>query len=58
MQKINEVLDQDRVAGLNKSSRFDHYREVQTALDAEIYGDRLKHKAFGDCFVGVRLDIN
>ena len=46
------------LAGLNASSRFDHYREFKTALNAEIYLDCIKQKCFRDCLVRIRLGIS
>ena len=37
------------LAGLNASSRFDHYREFKTALNAETYLDCIKQKCYRDC---------
>ena len=39
-------------------SRFDHYREFTTALNAEMYLDCVKLKASRDCLVGVRLGVS
>ena len=41
------------LAGLNASSRFDHYREFKTALNAEMYLDCIKQKCFRDCLVRI-----
>ena len=43
-QGLTEINFQDWVAGLNVSSRFDHYREFKTALNAESYLDSIKQQ--------------
>ena len=46
------------MAGLNASSRFDHYREFKTALNEEMYLDCIKQKCFRDFLVRIRLGIS
>ena len=41
-QRLTDIHFQDWVAGLNASSRFDHYREFKIALNAETYLDCIK----------------
>ena len=57
-QRLADINFQDLVAGLNASSRFDHYREFKTALNAETHLDCIKQKCFRDCFVRIRLGIS
>ena len=50
---------QDWVAGLHRSSHFDHYcREFKTASNAEMFPDCVNQKAFRDCLVRVRMGIS
>ena len=37
--RLTDINFQDWVAGLNASSRFDHYRQFKTALNTETYLD-------------------
>ena len=50
-QRQKDMNLRDRVAGLNMSSRFDHYREFKTALNAKMYLGCLKRKASRDRLV-------
>ena len=56
--RLTDINFQDWVAGLNASSRFDHYREFKTALNEEMYLDCIKQKCFRDFLVRIRLGIS
>ena len=57
-QRLTEINFQDWAAGLNASSRFDHYREFKTALNVETYLDCIKQKCFRDWLIRIRLRIS